>query len=287
MKTFRTKPRLQRFAAATVAVMLGGLPLDATADSPVGDWDLYIAGSQRGVALLTFNPDYSLSGIEIHNPGTLPKKPSDNPRGDINEDNPRGGTTVSGPNEFHYGSSVISGAWGYGLNGKIVGSMILSSANITNGWSFTGVAKGVSGSNPRITLSVTRSDSGLKSVMRGVIRAPLPDISGNYSQAGTMRNRINNNSQDFSQIVGFSNPSGNIYDVSEIGPGYQGSGFAILTRNQRIGIYTEHVNPADGATNIVVLSGTFSTNKLRGSLTGYDGDKFGIKAKIVNFPLSP
>lgn len=288
MKTSRTKDPLRRLAATTVAVLLGGFALNATADSPVGDWDLYFSGGQKGVAQLTFNPDYTITGIELHHSGTLPKAPDENLRGGATiPNNPRSGTPEdAGPNTFHCGSSLVSGVWGYGLNGKLVGSMILTSANITNGWSFTGVAKGVSGNNPKITLSVTRADSGLKSVMHGVLRGPIPDITGNYSQAGSMRNRINGYSQGFAQVISLSSPSQNMYNVFEAGPGYEGGGFAILTRNKYLGIYTEHVNPANGATNIIVLSGKFNTNTLRGNLTGYDADKFSIKATIVNFPDS-
>jgi hypothetical protein len=101
-----------------------------------------------------------------------------------------------------------------------------------------------------------------------------------------MRNRVNGYSQGFAQIISLSTPSQNIYDVFEAGPGYEGDGFAILTRNKYLGIYTQHVNPLTGATNILVLSGKFNTNTLRGTLTGYDADKFSIKATIVKFPDS-
>ncbi len=291
-KTSKIQIRLKRLATATVALWLGGSALTLRADSPVGDWDFYLSGGLKGVAQITFELDQSISGVELHSPGNLPKrpKPSNNPRSPVlNGDNPRGGEDEGLPNqptELHFGTTIVTGTWGYGDNGKVVGVMTLTSANTTNGMSFIGVAKGVVGPRPRITLVATRSDSGVKSVLRGVMRgAALPDISGDYSETGVMLDRTDWSSKGYSRILTLTPGAGqNIYSVEETGPGYLGGGFAILTRNNYLGIYTTHYAP--GTTNIElnVVSGRFNTNTLKASLTGYGADKYIIKTKLNNFP---
>jgi hypothetical protein len=292
MKTSYIKTGLKRLVTTTVAVWLGGLALSIRADSPVGNWDFYFSGDQKGVAQINFYPDFTLDGIEVSSPGKLPKIPPTNPRSPVVND-PRGG--VADPNlpyVFITGTSGISGHWGYDTRGRVIGVMILTSTNVTNGWSFTGVAKGVSGTKARMTITTHHNTSiGLRSVLRGVLRgAPLPSIAGTggYAEAGKMLNRINLTSQGYSRILTLA-PSGyqNIYDVQEAGPGYIGGGFAILTRNNRLGIYTEHFEPGTTNLQIIVVSGTFNTNKLTGTLSGYDGVKHSISTKIWAFPNSP
>jgi hypothetical protein len=72
-------------------------------------------------------------------------------------------------------------------------------------------------------------------------------------------------------------PSGfaNEYIVLKNGPGYDGGGFALLTRSKRLGIYTTHLMP--GTTNDIIitsLSGTFNTNKFTGKISGFDETNF-------------
>lgn len=292
MKTSYIKSRLLRLATTTVAVWLGGSALTAQADSPVGNWDFYFSGDQKGVAQINFYPDFTVDGIEISSPGRLTKKPSNNPRSEVDDrDDPRSASDPNLAYEFITGSSIITGSWGYDTQGRVIGALVLTSANATNGWSFTGVAKGVSGPKPRMTITTYHNTSiGLRSVLRGVLRSSLPSIggTGGFAESGTMVNRINLSTQGYSRILTMA-PSGaqNIYNVLEAGPGYDGSGIAIVTGNKRIGIYTEHYKPGTTNLQIVVVSGTFNTNKLTGSLKGYDGDKNSIYSRIWSFPNTP
>lgn len=292
MKTTRIKTGLKRLAAATAAVWLGGLALDVRADSPVGNWDFYFSGDQKGVAQINFYPDFTVDGIEVSSPGRLIKKPSDNPRSAVDDrDNPRSPSDPNLAYEYITGTSVITGSWGYDTKGRVIGALILTSANVTNGWSFTGVAKGVSGTKPRMTITTHHNTSiGLRSVLRGVLRAPLPAIDGTagFAESGTMVNRINLTTQGYSRILRLS-PGGsqNVYAVEEAGPGYDGNGFAILTRNNHIGIYTEHFEPGTTNLQVIVVSGPFNTNKLTGRLKGYDGNKHSIYSKLWSFENPP
>ena len=158
--------------------------------------------------------------------------------------------------------------------------MTLRSANSTNGLSFSGTV--VPGK--RMTFSGNRE--GQKSIYHGVPRVPLPDISTNYFLVGKRGEDF------FSEILVLTNNpaalaflpgSPNLYHLTKAGPGYRGDGFAILTANKRLGIYTEHFEP--GTTNVVItsLSGRFNANKLSGKLVGYGGDKV-FSLKIGKFP---
>src|SRR5215510_3551447 len=59
--------------------------------TPVGTWDCVVSGAQQGLAFLTFDKDFSISGYEVIT--FNPKNPTDNPRG-IGSDIGRG-VTVS------------------------------------------------------------------------------------------------------------------------------------------------------------------------------------------------
>jgi hypothetical protein len=292
MKTSYIKTGLKRLANATVAVWLGGLALNVRADSPVGNWDFYFTGDQQGVAQINFYPDFTVDGIEISSPGKLTKKPSNNPRSGVDDrDDPRSPSDPNLAYEYIYGTSVISGSWGYDPKGRVIGALILTSANVTNGWSFTGVAK--VGTKTRMTMTTHHNTSiGLRSVFRGVMRgAALPSIAGTggFAESGTMVNRINLSTQGYSRILQMS-PGGaqNIYAVSEAGPGYDGSGFAIITRNNYIGIYTDHFAPGTTNTVIVTASGPFNPNKMTARLKGFTDGKYSIYSKLWSFdPLSP
>lgn len=290
MKTSYIKTSLKRLATTTVAVWLGGLALSTRADSPVGNWDFYFSGDQQGVAQINFYPDFTVDGIEISSPGKLTKKPSTNSRGPADDrDDPRSPTDPpSAAYEYIYGSSLISGSWGYDTRGRVIGALILTSVNSTNGWSFTGVAKGISGTKPRMTITTHHNTSiGLRSVFRGVLRgAPLPSIAGTagFAESGTMVNRVNLTTQGYSRILQVSPGGGqNIYDVSEAGPGYDGSGFAIVTRNNYIGIYTDHFAPGTTNTVIVTASGPFNPNKKTARLKGFTDGKYSIYSKLWSF----
>ena len=266
--------RLSSVAAPMVALMIGGSAVSTVAaafDSPVGDWDFYFSGSEKGVAQVTFLGDFTLTGFEILMPG----KPRSNSSADTN---PRGGPStgvdprtgqpndVSGTNTLSWGGVLIDGFWGFDEKGKVVGAVTFTSSSSTNGLSFEGTV--VAGT--RMTLQA--SDDTGKMIYRGVPRAALPDISGDYTATGK-KGRAK-----LTSVISLApSSSPNIYDVVIHGPGYDGTGIGLLTSNNKLGIYYEI-----GTTNasIVALSGSFNTSRLKGSVTGTDGTN-NLSLKIV------
>lgn len=273
MKKNLLQKRFLSLAGSLAALVIGGATANVVAapfDSPVGDWDFSFSGSQKGVAQITFLGDNTLTGFEILAPGkplSSGTTPDTNPRGgpssnvDPRTGQPNGG---SGTNTYAWGGVLIGGYWGFDEKGKVVGSVTFTSSGSTNGMSFIGTVS----AGTRMTLRASDNTGGM--VYRGVPRAGLPDISGSYTATGK---------KGGSRHTGFFtlSPSGspNVYDVEAHGPGYDGTGFALLTSNNKIGIYYEigETNPA-----IVSMTGSFNSTKLKGNISGTDGtNNFSLK----------
>ena len=267
--------QLPFLAAPMMALMIGGSAVVSTMaaafDSPVGDWDFSFSGSEKGVAQVTFLGDFTLTGFEILMPGK--------PRSDSGADsNPRGGLSTgvdprtgqpndaSGTNTSSWGGVLIDGFWGFDGKGRVVGAVTFTTSSTTNGMSFVGTV--VAGT--RMTLRA--SDDTGDMIYRGVPRAALPDISGDYTATGK---------KGHARLTGILSlsPSGNpnIYDVVIHGPGHDGTGIALLTSNKKLGIYYE-IGTVDAA--IVALSGSFNPTRLKGSVTGTDGTN-NLSLKLV------
>lgn len=266
--------RLSSVLAPVVALMIGGSAAQTVAaplDSPVGDWDFSFSGSEKGVAQITFMSDFTLTGFEILMPGK--------PRSDSSADtNPRGGSSTSvdprtgqpadgsGTNTFSWGGVLIDGFWGFDEKGKVVGAVTFTSSSRTNGLSFVGTV--VAG----IRMTLRASDDSGRMIYRGVPRAALPDISGDYTATGKKGRSL---------LTGMLSlaPTGspNIYDVVIHGPGFEGEGIGLLTSNNKLGVYYEigTNNPT-----IVALSGAFNPTRLKGTVSGTDGAN-NISLKIV------
>ncbi len=273
MNTSLLQKRFVPLPGAIAALVIAGAIANVVAapfDSPVGDWDFSFSGSEKGVAQITFLGDNTLTGFEILTPGKPLKSgitPDTNPRGGSSTDvdprtgHPDGG---SGTNTYVWGGRLIGGYWGFDEKGKVVGSVTFTSSSSTNGMSFIGTV--VAGT--RMTLRA--SDETGSMVYRGVPRAAVPDISGDYTATGK---KGRSRHTGFFTLSASGNP--NVYDVEAHGPGYDGTGFALLTSNKKIGIYYEigETNPA-----IVSLIGSFNATKLKGSISGTDGtNNFSVK----------
>lgn len=272
MKTNFLKKRLLSMAAPVVALLFGGTPAQVSAapfDSPVGDWDFYFTGHQKGVAQITFENDFTLSGIFVNTPAKKARVTERDERGIVlNPEDPRGAGGLTNTYYLHYGTAAIAGNWGYDLKGKIVGVVTLASANRTNGFSFRGTVA----SGRRITFSATRFDTGASSVYHGVPRVVQPDISGDYFLAGKSTPMFGSKGQMRAEILNLTSTAfPNFYDVVEYGPGFVGSGFAIITSNNKLGIYTDYYTPGTTNLDIIATSGTFDASRLRGQISGFDG----------------
>ncbi len=283
MKTHYFKQRFSSLASAAMAIWLGGTALTATAapNSPVGDWDFYFSGGQKGVALITFNGNNTIVGLTYYSPGKVPKVANLGIRGVFTDSqDPRGSGGHTNIYDLRYGGADITGTWGYDLKGKIVGVMTLNSEKSTNGWVIRGA---VNSALDKFTITTTLVGGGTKSVLHGAPRSALPDISGTYFQSGSSTLKFTRSSQPFNQILTLTSltPGNFYYAVDEQGPGYQGAGRAILTRNKYIGIYSEHYTPGSTNTEVIVVSGKFNTNNLTGKVTGFDGTNF-LKLQLGN-----
>lgn len=255
--------RLSLAAAPALVLLLGGTVSQALAQpSPVGDWDFYLTGHQKGVAQITFAADSTVTGEQIMVPPKIKNAPGEettNPRGNtVDPEDPRGnGSGGSTTNVFSYGSADIAGVWGLDFKGKLVGVMTFFSENTTNGVSF----KGTFVTGKRMTIRASSKDGS--TVYHGVPRGVLPNIAGDYFASGKKAGVFH--AEMFTLA-----PSGpqNRYDLVTRGPDYLGLGYALLTSNKRLGIYYEvgSTNPAVSA-----LTGTFNTNKLTGKVAGVDG----------------
>ncbi len=266
--------RLSSVAAPMVALMIGGSAVSTVAaafDSPEGDWDFSFTGSTKGVAQVTFLDDFTISGFEI----LMPKKAmligpgvNDNPRGGpATGVDPRSGQPEDGQHYYAWGGRLIDGFWGFDEKGKVVGAVTFTSSSSTNGMSFVGTV--VEGT--RMTLRA--SDATGSMIYRGVPRAILPDISGDYTAVGTKgRSKLTG-------VFSFT-PSGspNLYEVVIHGPGYTTTGIGLLTSNKQLGIYYE-INTSSPPI-VIALSGAFNSSRLKGTVTGTDGTN-NISLKIV------
>jgi len=272
-------------AASALALLLGGFAnqTQAALFDPAGDWDFYLSGGQKGVAHITFLANNTLSGIVINRPGKVPFVPEVNERGaSFDRNDPRGAGT-SNYVFLEWGGQVINGVWGYDSNGKILGAFTLTSNQHTNGATIRGSGK----TGKHMTLRVTRDYARGTVTYNGVPRVVLPDISGTYFLSGNKTKVFTRDGQPFTEIMTLTAsgsspyPSGtpNYYDVVKFGPGYISfDGFAILTANKQLGIFSAHQSPGsftnlDGVI-LTSLSGEFKTNKLSGKVGGYDGTNF-------------
>lgn len=273
MKINFLQKRLLAIAGPAVALVIAGSTVQTQAaafDSPVGDWDFSFSGSEKGVAQITFLGDNTLTGFEILAPGkplSSGTTPESNPRGGtFNDNDPRTGQPngSSNTNKYVWGGVLIDGYWGFDEKGKVVGAVTFTSSASTNGMSFIGTVT----AGTRMTLRASDETGGM--VYRGVPRTALPDISGDYTATGKK-----GRSRHTGIFTLSASADPNIYDVVAHGPGYDGAGFALLTSNNKLGIYYEigETNPA-----IVSLIGSFNATRLKGTVSGTDGtNNFSLK----------
>src|SRR5689334_9256622 len=111
---------LPRMASLAAGLLAAATSLTAQV-TPVGvTWDFVMRGDQKGVAQITFSNNFTLGGTEVVT--VKPdSKPDSDPRGGLS-----GGIRVDGPastnsttNVFFYGTTDISGVWGFDASGRI------------------------------------------------------------------------------------------------------------------------------------------------------------------------
>ncbi len=309
MKTSKKIVNVRRLALGLAATLLaGGFGIVAHAqNSPVGDWDLVISGSQRGVAFLTFNKDSTIQGFEIitYRPSSSALRSSDprNPTLGIDGRYIDVGATNS---EFLIGLGEISGSWNFDSKGRTVGFFTPALDLTNNHFSQTFVAKVNPGK--KLTLKTQSSPEPLASgnkihrdVYTGVPFTPSLNVEGNWYGDGQLASTTNSAStkQKFAEfflltsaeeVPVFTNlvtstfgPS--IFFLSGTGPGYTNFGLAFVSNQKRMAIVSQQI--AYYGTNEVIvlraLSGSHNTKKNTASLVGTDdrGSSISYKANAL------
>ena len=119
-------------------------------NSPLGDWEVTISGTDKGAQFLTFEDDFSASGYGIR------LKP--------------------------FGVDDVSGTWGFGAKGRVIGPFIEQLGSTTN-WNGTLTAKVKSLKS--LGGLVTTTNSGVFR-WRGAPATTFPDLSGTWTGVVTI-----------------------------------------------------------------------------------------------------
>ena len=286
---------LKLAALAVAGLLLGSSATRAQVPpTPVGDWDLVFSGSQKGLAVLTFNVNNTLTGFEIVRPSPRkgsstdvdPRHPGGEPGRTVVTTTPGSGSTVPKVITNLLGSAPISGIWYHDAAGKtigllneivetvepvemymtnVVGSEVIISTNVvltvtseTNGISFRAVV--VPGS--RITV-YTYSPNG-NNVLRGTPASILPGLLTGDFYAFGKRDALN-----FIEFLNFlPDPLlASRYDIGGNGPAYSFTGRALVSNRKQIAVATLSL---DGTSVLSVYTGPFNLVSHKGKLSGVD-----------------
>ena len=288
------KHSLHLFALAAAGLLLTGtVPfVHSASDSPVGDWDFVLGGRQRGVALISFNPDSTIAGALIVRPikPSLPSVPPFDPRNPTGASGRPGTTPPVSSNSSvtvsnFLGSTTLFGMWTYDFKGNVVGflanryeDLSQTSTNgpvyVTNSASFRGTAR----TGVRFNFNVF---SGVGTVSyKGVPMIDLPDIDGDYF-AETRRSGLA--SYDFFTLTQNLGGGLNTYDISNGNAGaFLFGGGAILSRQKQLAVVTLS---GEEEPTLSAYVGPFSTTTRRGNLIGADNKPaYNIPFKIYPRP---
>jgi hypothetical protein len=285
--------------------------------SPVGTWDFVVSGSQQGIAFLTFNKDFSISGYEV-----ITMKASVPPSVDMR--NPSGGDTGRGglvstntptvsSNLFFFGFGPIEGTWqlddrgrtvGFFTEGSELGSEALSAsfvATVRPGKRMT--FKAVDSPNPALLGTQPRT-----SVFQGIPFAAGAALDGSYTGNGAVTSTtVPDSSQRFVEFFALTNavsllsdPSflatypdfwpltnspavSNSYFLSGSGPGYTNFGLAVLSGQKKLAIASLNFSSSTASNSILRSeAGPFNAVRLNGSLVGIDDNSDKINLRVAH-----
>jgi len=259
---------LPRMASVTAALLAAATSLTAQV-SPVGSWDFVMRGDQKGVAQITFSNNFTLGGTEVVTIKPAAKADT-NPRGGFSSgDRGDGESSTGSTNVFFYGTTDITGVWGFDVDGRVIGVLIEGEGELVNGVSFRGKITGskfnLVGKHERRTIHY-----------RGIRQTPLPDIQGRFYSTGQ---------RDGKQYVSIfdlrpdPDMTPNKYVVIPFLPPFdQTNGTVLLSGQNHLAMAT--LEPV--GTNVVLsaTSGDFKINKVRGTLTGIDEIHMRVTSKV-------
>lgn len=256
---------------------------DPTVWGPNG-WDFTISGNARGIAHLTFNTDFTVTGaVHIITSKRVGSSDSDD-RSLTDGGRNNGESTNSAPAITNFfGSAVVVGQWSFHpVSHKVIGFLnewsvietATSTNTVLNTLTFRGVGKG--GTRPRLTLSGTGPLG--RQTFQGVPLQALPDIAGTYGISGTRAGHT------VTEFLTLTSTGQNTYNVAGAGPGQVYIGDAILSARKQLSIVTESLGT--NAPTITALVGSFNTNKLSGTLKGRDTSGK-VSVKVFDVPDFP
>ena len=274
-----------RLGAAVGAVLAScGAPIQSRAaafDSPVGQpWDVYMSGRHLGLAVITFNDDFTFSVASVLVPkpqGIIHAGTSDDDRGTGGDDsrNSTSGTNIpptlpDHTNVFGFGvipapdnppgTAVEPGQWGFDAKGRLVGYFtdvsgyticVTNEVLINTG---IGVVTNIIVECSRVTnaisfvgtvvpgkrLTLLASTPDGKSVFTGV---PVSTVNvPDISGQWTGMNLQNTIPHTEFFTLTRNDPAGNTYAISGGGPGYLYGGTAILSKSGRFA-FSVDINP--------------------------------------------
>jgi hypothetical protein len=281
---------------ALAAALLGlvgtaGINSQAASVSPVGTWDVQLSGAVQGIAYLTFDENFGLSGYELINP-KLPG-PANSDRG-ITDENRTNTVPVGVNTNLLHGFALLSGTWSVDSKGRVVGVYTEGSENracLTNDEVTTVVSNSIIDYKTNIvTITVTNYftnqvitcvtnpiTNGLSFVanvkpksitmkssttygnitFHGKPAQETPDISGTYFARGRKTG-----TPDFNEFLVLT-PSPeffNVYDIIGFGAGYEVGGLGIISSTKKFGLLLN-----SSATNASLTTGVGTYNYKRSS----------------------
>lgn len=290
MKTFHLTSL--KLAAVAVAGLLLGSPAtraQTAPPSPVGDWDLVFSGSQKGLAVLTFNSDNTLTGHEIVRP--TPRKGSSTEIDSRHPGGEPGRTAVTTSSSSKVitnllGSAPFTGIWYHDAAGKTIGLLNEIVQSVTPVESYvTNIVGGEVIISTNVVLTVTSETNGIsfRAVVVPGVRITIYTYSpngNNILRGGPVNPMQANQSGDFYAVgkraglnfIEFLNLQQDSlfptrYDIAGIGPGYSFTGRALVSRSKQIAVVTLSL---EGSSVLSVYTGPFNLVSRKGKLSGVD-----------------
>jgi hypothetical protein len=251
MKYLQLNTQIVRASSWVLALVAGAVTLHSQ-QSPIGPWDFVLRGKQKGVAQITFNADFTITGSEIITIRLSRSTDNDNPRGNPDFADPEDDSISN-----FFGAAPLTGTWTFADNsGSLVGILIESGGAVTNGISFRGRIR----SN---RLNLIGYNEGRIIHYRGVPMSPVIDISGNYFITGQK------NGQPFVEMFNLTpDVTSNSYLLTGEGPAYATIGRGLVSSQRQLAIFAIQSIGTNGVLSAV--SGAFNPARGKGSLTGRD-----------------
>ena len=209
------------------SIIIGGF--EQTRDSPVGTWEVTIGGGNRGIAFLTFNDDFSISGY--------------------------------GMTRESWGPFTVQGNWTLDARGNLLGTYTENLYGKLMNGSFIGKAR--TGRSMRVKVVATNG----RFTLSGVPVRMTPDISGNWTAYVTQRKITVPEFITLTSSSGFPGMFDVLGTGSGPSGSFAVSGNAIVTSKRKAVVFSVS-DFTNGGIGLGSLTGGFSVSGQTGSLIG-------------------